>query len=266
MLVKKHDTQLDVRVMQYERYNTSFERFVKYYEEHNPELVFFQLRYYHFLRLVCLLSYYIDDNYNVRKDFNLPFFRPFSNEIYDPFLIYTIRPPAAENVKTEEKKNFAYQKLNNIYSFLREKKIIRSLKNSLNTCLGFIIGNYLFAIKEYTKMLKEIIKFSEQKKLPLIFLSPMPKPSPYPHYLVSKMLNTSMKKFIGSKGYDYVDLFSKYSDNGEYLFLDDDLHLNDSAHKFIASKLYSAVKKHLIRLREVGDNSGDTTLIEGKQK
>lgn len=245
MLSDKYNTELNVSIMRYDRYNTTFERFLKYFEKHNPELIIIQLRHYHFLRLIGLRSYFIDDNNRCRRDFNFPFLKPFSNEIYNPFMIYSTEYPEGLNTKIESTNKFIYNVLKKIYYFFHGNQIRNTLEQ-LNPLFGLIIGNYYFAINEYNKLIEKMMDFTKQNNLPLFFLSPSPKPVPFIDYKISEMLYKDTKKYIEKRGYDYIDVFRKYSDNGEYLFLNDNLHLNTIAHQFIAKQLFPVVEKNIL--------------------
>jgi hypothetical protein len=246
MLDEKYKTELNINIMRYERYNTSYDRFLQYVDKYNPDLIIFQLRHYHFLRLIGLVSYFIDNSNTVRRDLNLPFFRPFSNEINDPFLIYINELTVGKKIQIESPDKFKFNILKHISNLFNSDQN-RIILEKMNRILGMIIGNYYFAINEYYKLLGQIIEFSKQKKLELIFLSLSPKPIPLIDYQISKMLNSSTKKYIESQGCEFIDVFRKYSEKGEYLYLDDNLHLNTTAHHFISEQLFPVVENYILK-------------------
>jgi hypothetical protein len=244
ILRDKYQTELNITILRYERFNTTYERFLQYYEKHTPEIIIFQIRFFHLFKLIGLRSYFIDKNNKGKRDFNIPLFKSFSNEIYDPFLIYTTHYPDGLNIKVETKSKILYNILKYIYRFCHGNQIKEHFEK-LNLIFGLIIGNFYFAMKEYYKLIEKIIQFSLHNNLKLIFLSTYPKPKPFIEYMISVMLFKSTKHFFYKKNFAYIDLFQKYSDKGEYLFCDDNLHLNTIAHNNIAKKLLIEVEHYI---------------------
>lgn len=234
-LQQEYDIELEIKIMRYERFSTTMDSVINICKDFKPDLIIFQLRYFQFLRLVELAAKYIDDDNKPKRDINFPYFKKYINEIYDPSKNYFIHPVGINEI-IESHNRTVYNILSKLYHLFRGNDIRRELEG-LNTLFGFVLGYYFFAISKYKNLVNDVIEFSANNKIELIFLGPMAKPKPLIDSIITNMLNNSLQKFISERKQIYIDLISKYSDTNEYLFLNDHLHLNEKAHQIISDKI-----------------------------
>lgn len=224
---KKYNISIRITIIHYERFSTCFNKLVTSLEKYPADLLLFQTRGHHYLRLIKLLGKYLNYQKIWKWNINLPFIKLNNYEKYPPELISTL--PKGNTFKENIESN---RFLKSVYYNLR----LNYMEN-LNYHIGALIGNISAAKKRYITLIKEVINLSKKYKIPVIFIGVVSRPDSKVQDYYSKDLNQSLKNLISSYNLPYIDIFGNYNQNGQFKFYSDNLHLNKIGHKEIAEKL-----------------------------
>ena len=100
--------------------------------------------------------------------------------------------------------------------------------------------------KIYFDMISKVMRFSEERQIPLFFIGVVSRPGSKTENYFSKRLNRSANVFVCNQGFPYIEIFGTYTENNEYKFMSDKLHLNSIGHKEISMKMMKETEKILI--------------------
>jgi hypothetical protein len=120
------------------------------------------------------------------------------------------------------------------------KKQIRGLFRNINYMAGIIIGNNFIANKETLKTIFELKELCSINKTMLIVQGPPMRP----RSIVENTLLKNLGKYLYKHAKNdliYIHGFYNRDNSGDYIFLEDKIHLNESGHSFYANLLYKDI-------------------------
>lgn len=219
--LKNYNILLIFEIINYDELSPCYDKIVENFESKPADLIVFQVRGHYYLDMILFYSAFKIIERNV-----------LSNK--------------TEKITPEKNTNFvesAKNKLknkNNLFS-IYVLKIYFFIKYGLLWPLGYftgyLFGTEKFAKNEYKKLITNVLRFAEHKKVPLLFLGVTSRPKSKSENLLSLRLNQFAKDLIQSLGGTYIDIFGEFTKNHDYKFSNDRLSLSKIGHKDVADKL-----------------------------
>ena len=216
---------VNIRSIHYERFSVCYEKVFKANKSSRPDILIFQVRGNHYVKLVKLIGRYVNQHDKWKWTVNLPR-RKNKFEEY-PVKLQESHTPVSIQKTVTKTKFFKHLVANSSLEWIHR----------LNYFFGTLIGNAVQAKKSYSELIKQIVMLSKKNKIPVILLGVTARPFSEVQNYHSGKLNDYMRKFAKSQKLVYVDIFDTKNKYGEYKFAADDLHLNATGHREIAEKL-----------------------------
>jgi hypothetical protein len=120
------------------------------------------------------------------------------------------------------------------------RKQIRGILRNVNYLTGYVIGNNLIVKKETLKTISEINKFCIINKTKIIVQGPPMRPRSFVENTLLKNLENYLTRHL-RKDLIYIHGFYNRDNSGNYIFLEDKIHLNESGHSLYAELLYKDI-------------------------
>lgn len=117
------------------------------------------------------------------------------------------------------------------------KKQTRRILRNLNYVTGIVIRNNLITKKIILNTIKEINDFSIRNGIKLVIQGPPMRPRSFLENTLLKNLGKYIAKSI-DKETGYVPGFFRKDNSGNFIFLEDKIHLNEFGHQYFANLIY----------------------------
>jgi len=126
----------------------------------------------------------------------------------------------------------------------KRKHYLRKIFRELNYIAGIISGNNLITTNKFVETIYFLKSKCEDRKIKLVVQGPPSRPrSKMENYLLNKLNKKLFTRFLNTD-IEYIPCFGEYDEDGNYIFLEDDIHLSSLGHKKIAGLLYPIIKKY----------------------
>ena len=225
--LKKHNILLIFEIINYDELSPCYDKIVENFESKPADLIVFQVRGHYYLDMILFYS-----------AFKIIERKVLSNK--------TEKITPKKNTNFVESAKNKLKNKNNLFS-IYVLKIYFFIKYGLLWPLGYFVG-YLFgterfAKNEYKKLITNVLRYADHKKVPLLFLGVTSRPKSKSENLLSLRLNQFAKSLIQSLGGTYIDIFGKFTENHDNKFCDDRLSLSKIGHQEVADKLAKNISK-----------------------
>ena len=128
----------------------------------------------------------------------------------------------------------------------KRKHIFRKIFRELNYIAGIISGNNSCTVKKFIELIYNLKAKCLNNNIKLIVQGPPSRPrSKMENYLLNKLDKKLRIDFLNSD-ITYIPCFGEYDEKGNYIFLEDNIHLSSFGHKKIAGILYPAIKNIIL--------------------
>ncbi len=220
----QYRVNFNVNIIRYERFKTCLTKITKYVDNNPTDVLVFCIRPEPILRLTKL-SYKFNDNLGqVRRTFNLPYSKQLNPEEYD--LLYT-----QSNLVPTNKPQITRSKI----------------WTNMNYFLGLIIGNNRIALKKYLALINQLILYCNANNIPLLIMGPAIRTNTLLEKIISKKLETYMKKNINVSEDKFI-IGSDLIKDGKKLFQDNGIHANKYYHKLIADRIVNKLSDKIEKI------------------
>jgi len=207
----------EISIIRYDTLKEGFDKTMELLRERRPDVLLFHTRPDPFLHNVKLYFRFINRLEKPAGRLNLHF-----SGFSEPELVMKIIPGTGKKIEGLSNKLF----------------------RTLNYISGIILLNYFITVRNYLNLISGIKAECLKKGISLVVQGPPSRPR-------SALENMLLRKFADKCGLfclkndiEYVDCFGEYDLPGKnYIFYEDKIHLNAFGHKWIAGKLFPALKK-----------------------
>jgi hypothetical protein len=222
-MIKENHITFDFEIFRYDSFRQCA-GFLKNTGEINPCCVLFHVRPDPYLNASKIYYRYIDYENKKRKKINIH--------------LFGFKEPDINPV------NFGNKILSGwlfkiLYVF---KKQIKRLLRNANYLSGYIIGNNMITKKQALKTINEIYLNLDNYNTRLIVQGPPMRPRSSVENLLLRKLDKYLAKNVKGN-ITYVQGFYNSDETGNYIFLNDKIHMNESGHRLYANLLYEEIKK-----------------------
>lgn len=220
-LIESNNTNLDIKIIRDEYILRCFEKIKETIYIEEPDWILFHLRVEPILLSSKLYSKYHDKDGNLIKQINVAVF----------------------NWSFRKKKRITKKKI--VDSALnRRSKInlrIRFLFREANYFLGMVVGNWRYSFRDYLTVLIKIIELCKTYDKALIITGPVSRPNIYLENQLSKELHKYMSEYLLHHDQIYVNLLGTKDEQGNFLFCDDLIKVNEIGHQRIFEILFKVL-------------------------
>lgn len=222
-LLNETGLNLKIEISRYDLINECEEAFMNIISNGIPDLLLFHIRPDPYLINSILYARFINKNKIKTSKINLHKISGFK----EPDLV-------AVNIPELNKRK-------------RRKRFIRIIFREMNYILGVLSGNNSLTINKFIELISDIKTKCDDRNIKLIVQGPPSRPrSKMENYLLNKLNKKLLKRFINSD-IIYIPCFGKYDNDGNYIFLGDNVHLSPSGHTEFSSLLYPAIKNLFVK-------------------
>ncbi|MBP6183190.1 hypothetical protein [Flavobacterium sp.] len=243
--LEKYNILLIFEIINYDELSPCYDKIVENFESKPADLLLFQVRGHYYLDMILFFSTFKTIERNV-----------LSNKTQKVSIEKNTNFVETAKNKLKNKNTLASIYILKIYFFIKY-----GLLWPLGYFMGYLFGTEKFAKNEYKKLITNVQSFSENKKVPLLFLGVTSRPKSKAENLLSLRLNQFAGNLIQSLGGTYIDIFGKFTVNNEYKFSTDNLSLSKIGHKEVADKLVIHINK-LLPLSNLDKSSSATLTTE----
>lgn len=209
--------KFNINIIRYENFKKCILKISSYAENKPIDIIVFSIRPEPFLRQVKLYYKFASNN-GKKWSLNLPLFNIFSSEKHLlPDTVTRYNPTVAGD------------------SSLFHKGLI-----NLNYIFGILLRNDNYAIKEYLKLIKDVIEFCNRNNIELVILGPPVRSNTNVERFLSLKLERFSRKFIKISPVKYIS-GSGLVNNGEKLFMKNGIHANEKYHAIIAERMFETI-------------------------
>jgi hypothetical protein len=216
-----YGSKLNINIIRYERFSTFPAKLKKLLDNNVTEVLLFHVRSEQFLRLSKLYYKYSDDKGKIKYSLNFP----------------------ALKINNPEKHDIPVQIPQSFYRFSSEdlistkKSLSRKIFSELNYIAGILSGNSYVALKEYMELIYKVSDYCKEKDIQFILAGPASRPNTLlENYLTDNLHNIS-SNYAARNKIHFISCLGKFSENGEYLFFKNGIHVNEAGHRRIAEKI-----------------------------
>jgi|GEM_PF-2178772 hypothetical protein len=129
----------------------------------------------------------------------------------------------------------------------KRKQYLRKIFRELNYLAGILSGNNSITIDKFVEIIYFLKSKCESRNIKLIVQGPPSRPrSKMENYLLNKLNKKLFARLLNSD-IEYIPCFGEYDEDGNYIFLGDNIHLSSFGHKKIAGLLYPAIKEYFVK-------------------
>jgi len=224
---EEYHKSLVFEILTYAELYPCYEKIIERFESKPADLIIFQVRGHYYLNLVNIFSTYQSiERANISKSGQKDTIPNKSNFLQDT------------KSKLRKGNSFASIYIRKILIFTRDRLIL-----PIGYIVGYLFGAENFAEKEYKNLIINVLRLSEDKKIPVLFLGVTSRPNYITENLFARRLNRYAEKLISSLGGTYIDIFGKFTPKKEYKFVNstnnksDQIRLTKIGHRKVTEKL-----------------------------
>ena len=196
--------------IKYSRVATCFEKIEESYNRHKFNFLVFHLRPESILNLTKVYVKYRTDSDAFSYGINLPV----CNKNIPVTRCAQRRDSQLSLVKKKEK---------------RSRKILRNL----NYSLGYLAGNWHYAINQYLGLLDQIVSFCEINNVKLMITNSIPCPNSRLENRIAILINSKFEKYNETHKLNHVNCFRLFDNHQNYIFSPNNIHVNQYGHDLI---------------------------------
>ena len=213
------NVKFNINIIRYERFKNCFNKIETYNKSHPIDVLVVSIRPEPVLRLIKLYyKFKKNPGGRIERSLNIPLLNKIDAESYD-LLSASTRFNPVENTANSK---------------------MHSALVDLNYFFGMLIGNYSYALEKYKELLKDIIKFTNNRNIQLIVLGPPERTNALFEKLITLRLEKDIKKYL-----EYIPecFVSGRSQNykGEILFDSLGVYATKAYHLMLAQALYEKI-------------------------
>jgi citrate lyase beta subunit len=209
----------NVNIIRYERYSNCLDKIADYVKGNPVDYLVFHIRPEPFLRLIKLYYKYLDYDNKLCHSLNIPFLKVVNPEKYDILML---------------SRRYSYADV------ARRPKIYNAFIN-LNYLLGYLTGNYDYALNKNLSLVKEVLNYCKNRGIKLIILGPAIRSNVFIEAVFSKKLERFMSKVLKKMNVIYVFGLEKHQENNKKYFNNNGVHATKLYHDLIASRLFKEI-------------------------
>ncbi|MCK9426036.1 MAG: hypothetical protein M0Q21_08370 [Ignavibacteriaceae bacterium] len=220
---------LEIKIIRYDLIPQCYEAIVEAIDLDKPDWILFHLRVEPLLGLAKLYYKYHDKNKT----------RTTCITASSINFKYKKNHPTGKELKDKESSGGS----------LNSQSLVRYILREMNYFLGKIVGNMTSAFAIYLDLLQQIITLCKNSNIELIITGPVSRPHTFYEDYFSRKLHLFINSFISGKGMIYLNCLGRSDQNGESLFFDDQIMVNERGHKRIAELIYTAICEQNLSIR-----------------
>ncbi len=223
LLERELDTNLTI--VRYERFSTCLGKIEASNRTTPADLLIFHLRTEPAMRLCKLYYKYVDSSRILRHSLNLPVFNIINPERYEIPTSRIVLPQAGSKVSES-----------GAHHFLREA----------NYFLGAAVGNWKFAVDSYMKLLDDVVGYCRKKSVRLLVVGPVSRPLSRLENRLSMDIHEAFNARAKKSGTPYLNILGMRDGSGNYLFLENGIHVNQAGHDWIGRLIFEKLVYELL--------------------
>ncbi len=220
-LGKYDEINLEIKIIRYDLIPQCYTAIVEAINIDKPDWILFHLRAEPILGLSKLYYEYHDKNK----------MRTLSITASSINFKYRKKYPAGDETKNKKSSG----------RLLNSQSSLRYILREINYFCGKIVGNMTSAFALYLDLLKQIITLCKNNNIELIITGPVSRPHTFFEDYLSRKLHFFINSSLGNNGMIYLNCLGRSSQNGESLFFDDHIMVNENGHRRIAELIYTAL-------------------------
>jgi citrate lyase beta subunit len=218
---KEYNANLIINIIRYERL-TSFMEKLQNYRENNPlDILVFHIRAEPYLRILKFYYRYLNNDGENKWSVNFPFLKFISSEKYDYYLL------------GRRYSNIVQNKVSVLHKFMI----------NLNYLSGSLIGNHIYAMKQYLKLTDDLVKYCIENKIKLILLGPTLRSSTILERLFSLRMVKMTERYFKNKKVNFVSGIDTTSEDQKEYFNLNGIHANEKYHEIISQRILSEISQ-----------------------
>jgi hypothetical protein len=209
-LLAENSIYADKVVVRYGRVATCFEKIEESYNLHKFNFLVFHLRPESIFNLTKVYVKYRTDS--------------------DAFSYAVNLPACNKNIPVTR---CAQRRGSPLTPIEKKGKRVRNILRNLNYTLGYLAGNWHYAMKQYLGLLDQIVSFCEINNVKLMITTSIPCPNSRLENRIAKLINSKFEKFDESHKLNHVNCFRLFDDHQNYIFNPNNVHVNQYGHDLI---------------------------------
>ena len=123
------------------------------------------------------------------------------------------------------------------------ENVMHKLFREMNFLLGKIAGNMKPALSSYSVLCDELKKFCKQNEIKLIITGPVSRPRSFFENYFSRKLHLLISPAESDENLYFINFLGEKDEQGESLFCEDQIRVNEKGHARIAELIYPSIRK-----------------------
>ncbi len=218
-MFNENDVEADINIIRYEKLESCFDQISDAIKKNKTEILLFHLRIEPLFKFIKFYYENLNSKMTLTASLNISLLG-----IHNLIL----------HRSTMKSENYG-ERLSQ-----RKKSFLHSLLRETNYALGVISGNMRYIFRIYLKLVYDIYNLCRENNIQLIITSPASRPvSAFEDFISNRLFKYFEKTY--SDGITIINALGKKDENGEFLFCEDKIRVNETGHKRFAKLIYNHI-------------------------